>query len=106
MASGPVGGVCDALNNAPASARSAAGARGLPMMNITSPMPTMISHQANPIVEPSGDTKLDRAQPTAKKMTNASQAINLRRAATVNATAVDSIAITQAIDPTTAVAVK
>src|SRR6185437_1622670 len=106
MASGPVGGACDALNNAPASVRSAAGARGLPAMNITSPRPTTISHQTHPIVEPSRDTKLDRAQPTAKKMTNASLAINLRLAATVNATAVDSIATAQAIDPTTAVAVK
>src|SRR3984893_11861044 len=106
MASGSVGGACVALNNAPASVRSAAGARGLPAMNITSPIPTTISHQANPIVEPSGETKVDRAQPPAKKMTAASPAINLRRTATVNATAVDSIAMTQAIDPTTAVAVK
>ena len=30
MASGPVGGACDVLNNAPGSVRSAAGARGLP----------------------------------------------------------------------------
>ena len=56
-------------------------------MNIASPMPKMISHQGNPIVEPSGDTKVDRAQPPTKKTTTASPVIILRRAATVNATA-------------------
>src|ERR1700760_238803 len=74
-------------------------------MNIASPMPTMISHQGNPIVEPSGDTKVDRAQPPTQKTTTASPVIILRRSATVNATAVDSIAMTHAIDPTIAVAV-
>jgi hypothetical protein len=44
MASGPVGGACDVLNNAPGSVRSAAGARGLPGDD---PIPTTISHQAH-----------------------------------------------------------
>jgi hypothetical protein len=51
---------------------------------------------------PSDDhAKINRAQPPTKKMTTASPAIILRRASTVTATAVDSIAMTQAIDPTT-----
>jgi hypothetical protein len=69
-------------------------------------MPTNHDHPPWQSNSPSGDTKLDRAQPPTKNITTASPVIILRRAVTVNATAVDSIAMTHAIDPTIAVAVK
>ena len=37
--SNPVGGACDALNNAPATVSNVPGTPGLPAMNIASPLP-------------------------------------------------------------------
>src|SRR5205823_3523211 len=102
---GPVGGTCEAPNNAAARVSKVHAIRGSVPAKISRAMATVTSHHADVIVIPSAARKrFVRAQPPATKTISAMIATRGRRSGALKATTAASIAITQAIDPAAAMA--